>query len=418
MTQETPMRPGVSIICVYNDPDVRVDCLDRSVNAADDPSRIEYIPVENAGGEFASAGAALNAGVLRARHDVVLLVHQDVYLHSIDRVLEVATMLEGNRWGLLGAIGVTAKGQKIGRMRDRVWLIGRDAPYPVEVDSVDEVLFIGRREVLLQNPLSEDEHLAWHAYAVELCVRLRAQGLMTGAVNLEITHNSLNTNQYKAQLDVAHRHVAALYPDQLPIRTTCGVVRAPPLRGRVPVLKTPLALPWTLAARARRRIDAPVVLSDINLVVDAFDLSGPLEVVNFDREGTFADTAGAPVRLSRVRRDVFFTAAPGLASLLETVERSIAAGRATLVTDVSLHDLCVITRAVGRVGTRLGCGPRLWLLLGAPRTPVSGRIALWRRTCRRHGRGRDKGGAARVRRGVGERDPVLRGSTGPSHTSR
>ena len=47
-------------------------------------------------------------------------------------------------------------------------------------------------------------------------------------------------------------------------------------------------------------------------------------------------------------------AAPGLESLLETVEHSIAAGRATLVTDVSLHDLRVIdTHAVGRAGTRL-----------------------------------------------------------------
>ena len=373
MTQETPMRPGVSIICVYNDPDVRVDCLDRSVNAADDPSTIEYIPVKNTGGEFASAGAALNAGVRQARHDVVVLVHQDVYLHSMDRVLEVAAMLDGTRWGLLGACGVAATGELIGRMRDRVQLTGRDAPYPVKVDSVDEVLFMARREVLLQNPLSKDQHLAWHAYAVELGVRLRAQGLMTGAVNLEITHNSLTVNL--AKLDVAHRHVAGLHPDELPVRTTCGVVGAPPpLRKKLPVLKAHLwRYRWmresVLAARARRQIDAPVVLSDIRLDVDAFDLSGPLEVVNLDREGSFAHPAGEAVRLRRLGRDVFFTAAPGLESLLETVEHSIAAGRATLVTDVSLHDLRVIdAHAVGRAGTRL-VGVHegtVWLLLGAP----------------------------------------------------
>ena len=374
MTQETPMRPGVSIICVYNDPDVRVDCLDRSVNAADDPGTSEYIPVKNTGGEFSSAGAALNAGVRQARHDVVVLVHQDVYLHSMDRVLEVAAMLDGTGWGLLGACGVTATGELIGRMRDRIRVTGRDAPYPVEVDSVDEVLFMARREVLLQNPLSEDEHLAWHAYAVELGVRLRAQGLMTGAVNLEITHNSLTVNL--ANLDVAHRHVAALHPDGLPVRTTCGVVGArPPSWTKLPVLKAHLwRYRWmresVLAARARRRIDAPVVLSDIRLDVDAFDFSGPLEVVNLDREGGFAHPAGPTVRLRRLGRDVFVTAAPDLESLLETVERSIAAGRATLVADVSLHDLRVINaHAVGRTGTRLVgvCGGTVWLLLGAPR---------------------------------------------------
>jgi hypothetical protein len=112
-----------------------------------------------------------------------------------------------------------------------------------------------------------------------------------------------------------------------------------------------------------------VVLSDIRLDVDAFDLSGPLEVVNFDREGSFAHPAGEAVRLRRLGRDVFFTAAPGLESLLETVEHSIAAGRATLVTDVSLHDLRVIdAHAVGGAGTRL-VGVHdgtVWLLLGAP----------------------------------------------------
>jgi hypothetical protein len=372
MTQGRLLRPSISIICVFNDPDVRVDCLDRSINAADDSTRIEYIPVENTGGEFASAGAALNAGVRQARHDVVVLVHQDVYLHSIDRVLEVAAMLDGTRWGLLGAAGVTAAGELIGRMRDRVQLIARDAPFPVEVDSVDEVLLMARREVLLQNPLSEDEHLAWHAYAIELGVRLRAQGLMTGAVNLEITHNSLTANL--ANLDVAYRHVARLHPRELPVRTTCGVVVArPSLRKKVPVLKTRLwRYRWMrasfLAAKAQRRIDAPVVLSDIRVDVDAFDLSGPLEVVNLDREGGFAHAAGEPVRLRRFGRDMFFTAAPSLESLLETVERSIAAGRATLATDVSLDDLSVIARAVGRVSPRL-VGVHdgtLWLLIGAP----------------------------------------------------
>jgi hypothetical protein len=375
MTQEAPTRPGVSIVCVYNNPDIRVDCLDRSVNAADDPTRIEYIPVSNTGGEFASAGAALNAGIRQARNDVVVLVHQDVYLHSMDRVLEVATMLEDKRWGMLGAIGVRARGPFIGRMRDRVQLMGQDAPYPVEVVSVDEVLFMGRREVLMQNPLSEDEHLAWHAYAVELSARLRAQGLMIGAVNLEITHNSLTTDEYKAKLEVAHRRVAELHPGQLPLSTTCGVIRAQSaLLGKMSVLNGFLwrdtwMLESLLAARARRRFDAPAVLTDINLVVDAFDLSGRLDVVNLDREGTFADKAGDVVRLRRRKGDVFFTAVSGLASLLETVERSAAAGRATLITDVSLADLSAVARAVGRAGTRLvGVdGGTLWLLIGAPR---------------------------------------------------
>src|SRR6202171_1887111 len=66
-----------------------------------------------------------------------------------------------------------------------------------------------------------------------------------------------------------------------------------------------------------------------------------------------------------------------------------------------------VVRALPAGRARLGDRHGPWVC--EPRTPVSGRIALWRRACRRDSRGRDRGGAARVRRGVGERDPVLRG---------
>src|SRR6185369_15922014 len=108
--------------------------------------------------------------------------------------------------GLFGAIGVPAAGPHIGRVRDRVQLMGQSAPSPVEVVNLDEVLLMGRRDVLRQNPLSEDERLAWHAYGAELCVRLRSHGFKIGAVNLDITHNSLTTDEYKAKLGVAHSH--------------------------------------------------------------------------------------------------------------------------------------------------------------------------------------------------------------------
>jgi glycosyl transferase family 2 len=374
MIQEAPERAGVSIICVYNDPDVRRDCLDRSVNLAADPGTVEYIPIDNTGGAFASAGAALNAGIRKARHQVMVLVHQDIYLHSIDRILEVATMLLADRqWGLFGAIGVPARGPHIGRVRDRVQLMGQSSPSPSEVVNLDEVLIMGRRDVLRQNPLSEDERLAWHAYGAELCVRLRSRGFKIGAVNLEITHNSLTTDEYKARLNVAHGHLAALYPDQLPISTTCGVVRDPSswltkVSGDGFLWRNTWMLESILAARASRRIGAPAVLSDICFVVDAFDLQGALEVINLDREHTFAESAGDEVRLHRRAREVYFTAVSDRESLLESVERSIAAGRAALITDVSLEDLPAIVRAAGRTGPRLVgvCGDSLWLLLRAP----------------------------------------------------
>ena len=79
----------VSIICVFNDPDVRSRNLDRSIEDHRDEATVEYLPIDNVDGSFATAGAALNHGASLAEHDYLAFVHQDVYLHSL-RALEAA----------------------------------------------------------------------------------------------------------------------------------------------------------------------------------------------------------------------------------------------------------------------------------------------------------------------------------------
>ena len=174
------VAPGISIVCVYNDPDVRRECLDRSIAAYAGGLEVDYIPVDNTKYAFSSAGAALNYGARQARHDLVVFVHQDVYLHSLERMTTAAAAFSEGAWGLLGASGVTAQGKSVGRLRDRIQLIGSSAPTPVDVDSVDEVLFMVPRELVLRHPLTADPDLAWHAYAVEYGLRLRQLGKRVG----------------------------------------------------------------------------------------------------------------------------------------------------------------------------------------------------------------------------------------------
>jgi hypothetical protein len=72
-----PVNSSVSIVCVYNDPAVRRECLDRSVNAyGRHAPGVEYLPVDNVDGRYRSAGAALNHGASLAGNDVVVFVHQ------------------------------------------------------------------------------------------------------------------------------------------------------------------------------------------------------------------------------------------------------------------------------------------------------------------------------------------------------
>ena len=301
---------GLSIACVYNDADVRRHCLDRSLEAGGSEVDVQYLPVDNTRHQFASAGAALNHAVRLAEHDVVVLAHQDVYLHDLDRLAAAAAALEDPQWGVLGACGMTIDGELVGRLRDRVILVGASAPLPVPVQTLDEVLIIARRADLLDEPLSEDPRLAWHAYAVEYALRVRAAGRKAGAVDTAITHNSLTVNL--ARLDDAHHHVGTLHPRELPLRTTCGTVTGRDRDWRdLPVLRSQRwRRTWlrqsAAAARARVGLGMPVVIADIAHDVDllGFSAEHPLHLVNVDPSGAFAAVAGATVVLERRERPV------------------------------------------------------------------------------------------------------------------
>jgi hypothetical protein len=363
---------NVSLVCVFNNQAVREECLDRSLAGAD-LDRVELVAVDNTDQRFATAGAALNHGARLARHDVVCFVHQDVYLHSLSRLLEVAERLgaDAGDWGLLGAAGIDADGAVVGLLRDRVQLIGASAIEPVEVDSLDEVLFLARRELVLREPLAEDSDLAWHAYAVEYGVRLRDLGLRVGAVDLAITHNSLTVNL--ARLAEAHQRVAELHPAAVPVRTTCGVVGAEPswLRSSSVVRRhgwrrRGLAESLT-ARRARERAGAGrPVLADVRLDVDDVVLlpGERFRVVNVDRTSAFSSVAGDPLELTRRGEPFELVAVHSAADLLAHL-RSETPGP-LLCTNLAIDDLAGLG-AAGVVGDDAVVGIHesdVWLLTG------------------------------------------------------
>ena len=335
---------GVTVVCVYNDPEVLQNCLRRSIEAYSGDHEVELVAVDNTHREFTSAGAALNHGARLAQQELLVFAHQDVYLHSIDLLVSRGRVLASSQWGLLGANGFTGDGNSVGRMRDRVLVIGAPAATPVEVDSVDEVLFMVLREVILQYPLTEDPLLAWHAYAVEYGLRMRQLAKRVGAVDLAITHNSLTINLDK--LDEAHEYVGKLYPDFRPIQTTCGMVGATHRRWRdIPIVRRHgWRARWfrqsIQALRARQRIHVPVILTDISHDVDLLPFSNdsPLHLFNLDSCGGFAEYASEPLSITRNRRPVIMQAVQEVSQLASLLQRLEPADY-VLVTDLSLDDL-------------------------------------------------------------------------------
>ena len=105
---------------------------------------------------------------------------------------------------------------------------------------------------------------------------MREMGRRVGAVDIAITHNSLTVNL--ARLDEAHLHVGTLYPEERPIRTTCGTVTGKREWRDLPLLRTQRwRRTWlrqsASAARVRAAIDQRVVIADIAHEVDLVGFS-------------------------------------------------------------------------------------------------------------------------------------------------
>lgn len=364
---------SVSIVCVYNKLAVRKECLDRSIEAlASERTDIEYLPIENVDGTYSSAGAALNYGVSLAKNDVIVFVHQDVYLHSLVALKEAAGQMQSAGFGLLGAVGMRSDRRLIGRIRDRVLLAGDLVSQPTEVDSVDEVLFMVPRAQLLSEPLIETPDLAWHAYAVEYGLRMRRKGLRVGVANVPLTHNSLSVNIER--LDKAHQAVARKYADLLPVRTTCGTITEEITRNdRQPWLQTHrwryrwLLDSMVLQSASRSVANMPAILADMRHDIDDVIERAPerrLYIINCIAGHPFAEDRKKPLNLSRRDGSVFFFDC-GLSDIPKVLT-TCPPGSWTLITNLTDVEIKLLETQMSLPSGVLGYHHDIgfWLLLG------------------------------------------------------
>ena len=258
----------------------------------------------------------------------------------------------------MGAVGVDSAGKLVGRIRDRVVLVGERPLEPIDVASLDEVLFMIPRRLFQRERLSEIPELAWHAYAVEYGLRARALGLRVCAVDIPLTHNSLTLN-----IDRARRRPRCTC-DQVPRRIAathymrhCHRPSAAPRTGirgshgwRYRWLRESFA-----AHAARRAVGGgSCVLSDIRFDIDeviAGEQDSSLLVVNLDRGGDFTDGGCGPL-------DLLMRVPPDLADLgrmpevVETIAECPPGERPYLLPTSGLRTSLLLAR-------QLPPGPRL-----------------------------------------------------------
>ena len=170
----------VSVICVYNNSEQLHSQLEASLNLQD----LEFEPIflDNSGGRFTSAAAALNHGAKASQGDILIFSHQDIYLKTRTALRELAEAIAGCETGtIVGTAGVKEPSKQYylnltqGEAFDpTIQRICENRLYPVSC--VDEGLFGMTRATWEQHPFDEALCDNWHLYAVESCLWAREQG--------------------------------------------------------------------------------------------------------------------------------------------------------------------------------------------------------------------------------------------------
>lgn len=176
---------------------------------------------------YSSAAAAYNCAIDKAKSDLLVFVHQDVYLPpgwlaSLRRALDLLSKADPN-WGVAGVYGVNKS------WHDRPGFLychesGRLGNFfegPREVRSLDEVLLIMRKS----SNLRFDERLpGFHMYGTDICLEARRRGMKSYAISALCIHNTNGYWMLPLQFWRCCLFMRKKWRSELPIATSCTVI--------------------------------------------------------------------------------------------------------------------------------------------------------------------------------------------------
>ncbi|MTK63822.1 MAG: family 2 glycosyl transferase [Methanobacterium sp.] len=220
----------ITVICVHNNQKILDDVLLKSLKQ----QNIEYelILIDNSDGKYKSAAEALNYGAKKAKNEIIMFVHQDVDLSYPNCLRDIEGMvLDLDDLGVAGVAGYYSKDHKKPIMYSNIKDgcppkdVGVNVDHPIEVQTVDECLFIVPRSLF--NKLEFDEKTCpdWHLYGADYCLDSRKLGKSVYIIPIEIYHvsrsESFSESYYTTLKNVVEKH----RDDYKTINTSCGIWR-------------------------------------------------------------------------------------------------------------------------------------------------------------------------------------------------
>jgi glycosyltransferase involved in cell wall biosynthesis len=208
----------ITIVATCNDRAILDNNLLRSSCLRD--SRTDQVIIQEG---YASASLAYNDAIDKARTDIIVFAHQDVYfpegwLADLDRAVSRLAEIDPN-WGVLGGFGVTRDGREVGYLHSEgLGVLGAPFDAPIPIGTLDEFLLVLRKS----SGLRFDPTLPYfHFYGTEICLAARKEGLRCYAISAFCVHNTRPLAGLPREFYDCYAHVKRAWKEYLPITTPC-----------------------------------------------------------------------------------------------------------------------------------------------------------------------------------------------------
>jgi Glycosyltransferase like family len=209
-------RSYVAVVAI-NDSEI----LQRNLLASPDIKSGQLRLVECRG--FKSASLTYNHGLDSTEEDIIVFVHQDVYLPKgwLAKVDQKISELEqsDDHWAVLGVFGVKPNGEEAGH----VWCSGLQKELKGQLDqtqevrSVDELAFLFRRSTNCRfDPMLPD----WHLYGTDIILEAQIKGFKSYVSDIPVIHNTRPIYSLYGSYVKSYIYMMKKWRKYLPVYTT------------------------------------------------------------------------------------------------------------------------------------------------------------------------------------------------------
>lgn len=164
----------ISIICPSNNKDILEKYLLKSLKKQ---TYLDYetIIIDTNKKKYNGCVEALYEGINKAKGEYLMFVHHDVCFTDKDELKNIIKYIDNLDFGVVGVAGAAnERNNLIGNITNgpsKEKISNKIITEPTEVQSLDEVLFIIKKDTIKKYPL-EKNNKTWHLYAVEYSLKM------------------------------------------------------------------------------------------------------------------------------------------------------------------------------------------------------------------------------------------------------